>query len=112
MEWKPTPLYAGMTVTDEPGIYMAGKFGVRIENTMLITPYQSTAFGDFLQLEPLTLCPIDKAPIMKEMLTPEEVQWLDSYHQHVYDTLSPHLSDKEDIEWLREATAPLLSSSQ
>ena len=112
MEWKPTPLYAGMTVTDEPGIYMAGKFGVRIENTMLITPYLSTAFGDFLQLEPLTLCPIDKAPIMKEMLTPEEVQWLDSYHQHVYDTLSPHLSDKEDIEWLREATAPLLSSSQ
>ena len=112
MEWKPKPLYAGMTVTDEPGIYMAGKFGVRIENTMLITPYLSTAFGDFLQLEPLTLCPIDKAPIMKEMLTPEEVQWLDSYHQHVYDTLSPHLSDKEDIEWLREATAPLLSSSQ
>ena len=112
MEWKPTPLYAGMTVTDEPGIYMAGKFGVRIENTMLITPYLSTAFGDFLQLEPLTLCPIDKAPIMKEMLTPEEVQWLDSYHQHVYDTLSPHLSDKEDIEWLREVTAPLLSSSQ
>ena len=112
MEWKPTPLYAGMTVTDEPGIYMAGKFGVRIENTMLITPYLSTAFGDFLQLEPLTLCPIDKAPIMKEMLTPEEVQWLDSYHQHVYDTLSPHLSDKEHIEWLREATATLLSSSQ
>ena len=55
MEWKPAPLVVGMTVTDEPGIYLAGKFGVRIENTLLITPYKETEFGQFLQFEPLTL---------------------------------------------------------
>ena len=106
MEWKPAPLVAGMTITDEPGIYLAGKFGARTENTLLITPYMETEFGCFLQFEPLTLCPIDKAPIMEGMLTPEERQWLDDYHQMVYDRLSPHLSS-EEAAWLREATAPL-----
>lgn len=106
MEWKPAPLVAGMTITDEPGIYLAGKFGVRIENTLLITPYTETEFGKFLQFESLTLCPIDKAPIVKEMLMEEEVDWLNSYHRYVFDTLSPHLSENEKM-WLSNACAPL-----
>ena len=106
MEWKPAPLVAGMTITDEPGIYLADKFGVRIENTLLITPYKETEFGKFLQFESLTLCPIDKKPIMKEMLLKEEIDWLDAYHQRVFDILSPHLSEDEK-KWLRDACAPL-----
>ena len=102
MEWKPAPLVAGMTITDEPGIYLEGKFGVRIENTLLITPYKETQFGQFLQFESLTLCPIDTTPIIKEMLLPEEIEWLNDYHQRVFDLLSPRLEDNE-IEWLRKA---------
>ena len=106
MEWKPAPLVAGMTITDEPGIYLAGKFGVRIENTLLVVPYMETEFGKFLQFESLTLCPIDMSPIVVEMLTREEIDWLNGYHQHVCDTLSPHLTSEEN-EWLRTACAPL-----
>lgn len=103
MEYRPAPLHAGMTVTDEPGIYLEGQFGVRIENTLLITPFKETAFGKFLRFEALTLCPIDTAPIVREMMTDEEVQWLNSYHRRVHEALSPHLSDEERA-WLDEAT--------
>ena len=106
MEWKPAPLVAGMTITDEPGVYLEGKFGVRIENTLLITPYKETQFGQFLQFESLTLCPIDKAPIIKDLLLQEEIDWLNQYHQQVFDTLSPHLDDEEKA-WLKEACAKL-----
>ena len=102
MEWKPAPLVAGMTVTDEPGIYLEGRFGVRIENTLLIVPYSETEFGQFLQFESLTLCPIDKAPIIREMMLQEEIDWLNQYHQRVFDTLAPHLSDDE-AAWLQDA---------
>ena len=105
MEWKPAPLVAGMTVTDEPGIYLAGKFGVRIENTLLVTPYKETEFGQFLQFDSLTLCPIDTSPIIADMLLPEEISWLNTYHQRVFDTLSPHLTQEESA-WLRSACAP------
>ena len=102
MEWKPAPLVAGMTITDEPGIYLPDRCGARTENTLLIVPYKETEFGKFLQFESLTLCPIDKAPILIEMMTQEEIQWLNDYHQRVFDTLSPHLST-EEAAWLREA---------
>ena len=102
MEWKPAPLVEGMTITDEPGVYLPGKFGVRIENTLLITPYKETEFGRFLQFESLTLCPIDKNPIVSEMLLPEEVEWLNAYHQRVFDTLASHL-DAAEAAWLQEA---------
>lgn len=102
-EYWGAPLRAGMTVTDEPGLYLAGRFGVRIENTLLIRPYRETEFGRFLQMEPLTLCPIDTEPIVISEMLPEEVEWLNHYHRHVYDMLSPHLDDA-DREWLREAT--------
>ena len=102
LEWKPAPLVAGMTITDEPGIYLPDRCGARTENTLLIVPYKETEFGKFLQFESLTLCPIDKAPIVREMMTQEEIQWLNDYHQRVFDTLSPHLS-AEEAAWLREA---------
>ena len=103
MEWWPAPLLPGMTVTDEPGIYMEGEFGVRVENTLLITPYMKTQFGEFLQFETLTLCPIDTTPIILSMLSDEEKAWLNDYHQTVYDKISPFLSD-EERDWLRTAT--------
>lgn len=106
MEWKPTPLRAGMTVTDEPGLYLSGKFGVRIENTLLIKDYQTTEFGKFLQMESLTICPIDLTPVNFSMLQPEEIEWLDTYHRDVFEKLSPYL-EGEDLEWLREATRPV-----
>lgn len=106
LEWKPAPLVAGMTITDEPGIYLPDRCGARTENTLLIVPYKETEFGKFLQFESLTLCPIDKAPIVREMMTQEEIQWLNDYHQRVFDTLSPHLS-AEEAAWLRNACAPL-----
>lgn len=106
MEWMPTPLRAGMTLTDEPGLYLTGKFGVRIENTVLISDYMSTEFGKFLQIEPLTLCPIDTTPIDVDMLLPEEIDWLNAYHHSVYEKLSSFLDEEEKI-WLENATKPI-----
>ena len=106
MEWKPAPLVAGMTITDEPGIYLPGRCGARTENTLLIVPYKETEFGEFLQFESLTLCPIDKAPIIREMMLQEEIDWLNQYHQRVFDTLAPHLNQEESA-WLQVACAPL-----
>ena len=107
MEWKPAPFVEGMTVTDEPGIYLPGRFGVRVENTLLITPYMQTEFGEFLQLESLTLCPIDTAPIDRSMMLPEEMEWLNSYHARVREVLSPYL-EADERAWLEAATEPLL----
>lgn len=101
-EYKPEPMRAGMTVTDEPGIYLAGRFGVRIENTLLTVPYKETEFGQFLQFETLTLCPIDTTPIVREMLTDEETEWLNAYHRTVFERISPHLNDEEKA-WLATA---------
>lgn len=106
MEWKSTPLRAGMTVTDEPGIYLENRFGVRIENTLLIVSAEQTELGRFLTFEPLTLCPIDTAPVMPELLSAEETAWLNAYHQQVYDVLSPHLTADES-DWLREVCQPI-----
>ncbi|MCM1078931.1 MAG: aminopeptidase P family protein [Bacteroidales bacterium] len=116
MEYRPAPLHAGMTVTDEPGVYLEGKFGVRIENTLLtrkyITPLQKAGRGhesptaEFLEFETLTLCPIDTEPILTDMLNEEERKWINDYHRHVFSSLSPLLSP-EDREWLRKACEAL-----
>ena len=115
MEWKPQPLVANMTITNEPGIYLAGRFGVRIENTMIVVPADTSKFfsvddeaerGSYLQLEPLTLCPIDKTPIVLNMLTDDERKWLNDYHALVYEHLAPLLSSEEQA-WLREKTSEL-----
>ena len=104
MEWKPAKLQAGMTVTDEPGIYLEGRFGVRIENMLLVQQAEETECGRFLKFETLTLCPIDTTPILWELLTQEERQWLTDYHQMVYDRLSPYLTTDEQA-WLRKVTS-------
>ena len=106
MNHMPTLLEPGMIVTDEPGIYKAGRHGIRIENTLLIVPAQETEFGKFYKFEPLTLCPIDKKAIAIEIMTDEELVWLNEYHQMVYDRLCPFLSEEENV-WLKEATSPL-----
>lgn len=109
MEYRPAPLHAGMTVTDEPGVYLEGKFGVRIENTLLTrrytTPLQEAGRGhesptaEYLEFESLTLCPIDREPIITDMLTTEERGWLNDYHRRVYESLSPYLTSEEKA-WL------------
>ncbi len=103
MNHVPTPLRPGMTVTDEPGIYRAGRYGIRTENTLLVVPYRETEFGTFYTFEPLTLCPIDTRPIVRSMLTAEETEWLNAYHRMVYDRLSP-LLDEEHRAWLESKT--------
>lgn len=105
-EYRPAPMLEGMTVTDEPGLYLAGKFGVRIENTLLTVPYLTTEFGRFLRFEPLTLCPIDTRPIVVDMLSAEEIAVLNAYHQMVYERLSPML-DAEHRAWLEAKTRNL-----
>ena len=106
MNHVPTLLEPGMILTDEPGIYKAGRHGIRIENTLLIVPAQETEFGKFYKFEPLTLCPIDKKAIAIEIMTDEELTWLNEYHQLVYDRLCPLLEKDEQI-WLKEATTPI-----
>lgn len=101
----PTPLQPGMTVTNEPGIYRAGKYGIRTENTMLTVPSRKTDFGEFYKFEQLTLCPINTETILWDMLSPEETNWLNEYHETVYSKLSPLLTDEEK-QWLRNATNP------
>lgn len=106
MNHMPALLQPGMTLTNEPGIYKAGRYGVRTENTMLIIESQTTEFGKFYKFEPLTLCPIDKTPICTEMLTPGEKQWLNEYHAYVYTQLSPLLNEEEKA-WLAKATSEI-----
>ncbi|MCR4764877.1 MAG: aminopeptidase P family protein [Bacteroidaceae bacterium] len=106
MEENAVVLQAGMTVTDEPGLYKAGSHGVRTENILLVVPAGEGMFGDYLKFETVTLCPIDKRPILPALLTAEEINWLNEYHQRVYDQLSP-LLDSETCEWLRQATSSI-----
>jgi len=101
MNYNPTPLEPGMITSNEPGLYLAGEYGVRIENLLLTVQAQTTDFGDFYAFETLTLCPIDTRLIDFSLLSPEEIEWLNAYHQKVYDQLAPLLS-KEEAEWLKE----------
>lgn len=103
MNENPTTLQIGMVTSNEPGLYRAGKYGIRIENLILTRHEVTTEFGDFYSFETLTLCPIDTAPIVKEMLTEKEIEWFNNYHKYVYDRLSP-LLDAEEKEWLKQKT--------
>ena len=96
----------GMTVTDEPGIYEEGKVGIRIENELLCVKKMETEYGVFLGFEPFTYCPIDTTPVLVEMLTADELEWLNSYHALVLETLKPLLKPDE-VEWLAAKCAPL-----
>jgi Xaa-Pro aminopeptidase len=107
MQWRPTPLLPGMTITDEPGIYIEGSHGVRHEDTMLVVEAtEGITFGPYYTFEHLTLCPILTSPILVEMLTEEERQWFNNYQKTVYERLSPRL-DEEHKAWLKEVTKPL-----
>ncbi|MGE7694330.1 aminopeptidase P family protein [Lysinibacillus sp. NPDC094177] len=96
-------LEKGMIITNEPGIYLEGKYGIRIENMMLVVEDEKTEFGQFMKFEAITYCPIDLDGIDKDMLTESEKQWLNNYHQEVYTKLSPYLNEEERV-WLREET--------
>lgn len=99
--WCPAPLQENMTLTIEPGVYLEGKFGVRIENTMLVKcDDYSEGEKKWLCFEPLTLCPIDLAPVDMEMLEQYEKDYINDYHALVREKLLPMLSDPEDREWL------------
>lgn len=100
------PFRAGFTVTDEPGVYLEGRFGVRTENVLLAVPTgRQSVLGDpMLRFEPLTLCPYDLRPVVPSLLTPNEIQALNDYHATVRRTLLPHLADEADRQWLLKAT--------
>ena len=98
------PFKAGMTITNEPGIYVEDKFGIRIENLLLTIEKEQNAFGKFLAFETLTLCPIDVRPIDFSLLTAEEKAWLNNYHDSVRTALMPLLNDVADQKWLEKAT--------
>ena len=98
------PFRAGMIVSNEPGIYVAGKFGVRLENLLLALPAEETPFGKFFRFETLTLCPFDLRPVYLDQLSADEVRWLNDYHAMVCSRLLPHLDDEVERRWLIEAT--------
>lgn len=100
------PLKKGMTITDEPGIYEEGKHGIRTENILVVTDFVNNEYGQFLKFKPVTYFPIDTAGILTELMTEEEIDWLNSYHKLVYDKLAPSLSRKE-LEWMKKHTEPI-----
>jgi Xaa-Pro aminopeptidase len=108
--WKSLPskpscqeFLPGMITTNEPGIYLKDKYGIRIENEMLCVEGTTNEYGTFLKFETITYCPIDLDAIQKSQLTYIEKEWLNNYHQMVYDKISPYLT-KEEVEWLKEYT--------
>lgn len=103
MNENPTTLQPGMVTSNEPGLYRANQYGIRIENLILTKEDCVTEFGAFYSFETLTLCPIDTTPIVRDMLTKDEISWFNNYHQYVYDRLSPSLSSEEK-EWLKDKT--------
>ncbi len=104
--WIDEPLLPGMLITNEPGMYRGGKHGIRIENIMLVEKDIETEFGEFYKLRDLTLAPIDTRPLVREMLTAEEVEWLNTYHAKVQSELSSVL-EGDDLEWLNKATVAI-----
>ena len=106
MNENPVVLQPGMVTSNEPGVYKAGSHGIRTENLTLVCKDKEGMFGDYLKFETITLCPICKKGIVKEMLTNEEIEWLNNYHQIVYEKLSPNLNEEEKV-WLQEAAASL-----
>ncbi len=103
------PFCEGMTVTDEPGVYVEGRFGVRIENTLLCQKAEETPYGKFLQFEALTLCPYDLRAIDRSLLSPYEIEQINTYHERVRKAIMPLLTDDDDRIWLARATAAVES---
>ena len=106
MNNMPALLLPGMTVTNEPGLYKAGRHGIRIENTMIVKRYGESEFGEFYELAPLTLCPIDTTPIIPELLGDDEREYLNDYHSVVFGKLSPYFNG-EQLEFLKKVCEPI-----
>lgn len=100
------PLTPGMLTSNEPGVYLADRYGIRCENLVLTIPYEETEFGKFYAFETITLCPFDRTLFQTEIMSPDEIEWVNNYHKMVYDRLAPSLTESER-EWLAAATAPL-----
>lgn len=103
MEENPVVIEPGMVMSDEPAMYRPGQYGIRTENMVLCREVQTTEFGTFLGFETLTLCYIDMSLVDLSVMTAPEINWLKNYQRHVFETLSPHLSE-EEREWLRKKT--------
>jgi Xaa-Pro aminopeptidase len=108
MNENPIPLQPGMITSNEPGVYKAGSHGIRTENLVLTVPAGEGMFGNYLKFETITLCPICRKGIIKELLTAEEIKWLNKYHQTVYEKLAPDLNNNER-EWLKEACKAIIT---
>jgi Xaa-Pro aminopeptidase len=104
--YLPAAIEEGMITSIEPGIYIEGRYGIRIENLAVAVPAETTAFGEFLSFQTLTLCPLDTTLIDCSLLTESEIVRIDNYHRQVFDRLEPLLNDDEK-DWLRRATATL-----
>ena len=102
MNENPVVLHAGMVTSNEPGVYKAGSHGIRIENLVLTIPAGEGMFGRYLKFETLTLCPICTKGIIKDLLTPQEIDWLNQYHLQVYQLIAPYLNEDEK-QWLQQA---------
>jgi len=102
----PVALEPGMVVTDEPGVYLPHKFGVRLENELLVVKAEKNFYGQFLEFENLTFCPYDRDAIDPKYLAKEELDWVNAYHKNLYQKLSPYMNAKEK-KWLKAATAPI-----
>src|SRR5664280_184756 len=101
-----TVIDPGMLISDEPGIYREGEYGIRIENLIICAEDEETEFGKFLRFETLSLCYLDKSLIDISLLTQKEIEWLNSYHAEVYEKLNPFLTSSENL-WLIEKTKGL-----
>jgi Xaa-Pro aminopeptidase len=105
-EFNDQAIEAGMVISNEPALYRLGEYGLRTENVIVCLKDESTAFGDFLRFDTLTLCPIDITAIDKSIMTIEEINWLNTYHERVFEELSPLLNDELKL-YLKDQTRPL-----
>lgn len=97
------PMELGMVTSDEPGLYIAGRHGIRIESLIVTVPFCENEHGTFYQFETITICPIDTRPIIKDMMLPEEIEWLNAYHKKVYEVLEKRV-DVSMLPFLKEKT--------
>ncbi|NLC50356.1 MAG: aminopeptidase P family protein [Bacteroidales bacterium] len=103
LEENSVTLQPGMVTSNEPGLYRANEYGIRIENLIITQEYNKNEFGAFYNFETITLCPIDTTPIDKDLMTAKEIEWLNNYHTMVFDKLNSHLNDEEKA-WLKKKT--------
>lgn len=105
-EDNPQIIEPGMITSNEPGLYIEGNYGIRLENLILASETKHSNFGKFMNFETITICHIDRTAILDEILLPSDIEWINDYHRKVYHLLSPHLNT-EEAHWLKHKTADL-----